>query len=63
MIESTADSDVNFFLLGGLGLLFGVYNIYKVFSVIPKPINTNKFSKDDDIEELCHRNNIILTND
>jgi hypothetical protein len=60
MIESNAVNII--FALGGLGLLFGGYNIYKVFSVTPKPINTNKKTEEDnDGESLFHRDNIVLT--
>ena len=62
-IESNAVMII--FSLGGLGLLFGGYNIYKVFKVTPKPINSNKkFSKqdnDEEREELFHNDNIVLT--
>ena len=63
MIDYTAVNII--FSLGGLGLLFGGYNIYEVLSVTPKPINTNKkFShQDEDSEDLFHRNNIILSKD
>jgi hypothetical protein len=62
MIESNAVTII--FSLGGLGLLFGGYNIYKVYSVTPKPINTNKKTDDDnDSERLFHRDNIVLTDE
>lgn len=47
---------------GGLGLLFGAYNIYKVYSVEAKPINSGQSSpKDEEDNTLLDTRNIVLT--
>jgi H+-translocating diphosphatase len=50
------------YTFGGLGLVFGAYNIYKVYSVVAKPINSgNNSPKEEENGLLESRNNIVLT--
>jgi H+-translocating diphosphatase len=61
MIESNVVTLIYSF--GGLGLLFGAYNIYKVYSIEAKPINSSqrKSPKDEEDAEMLETKNIVLT--